>query len=168
MRRETLLEEILAMVSGLTLISRVNFPILTLWMSPLPFFGASGMFFFSFFDEILWANRIALDGTPRFAASHLGLFCLPLSHKKDAGLIWVKFHEERSASWSILRKTMFKLFWLYCIWENDFQPKYFVADRTIKMQFSKMQMKFYSTTIQHHAQCNNPLYPKFTINKFCV
>ena len=35
------------------------------------------------------ANRIALDGTPRFAASHLGLFCLPMSHKKDASLIWV-------------------------------------------------------------------------------
>ena len=33
------------------------------------------------------ANRIALDGTPRFAASHLGLFCLPMSHKKDARLI---------------------------------------------------------------------------------
>ena len=25
-----------------------------------------------------------------FAASHLGLFCLPMSHKKDARLIWVK------------------------------------------------------------------------------
>ena len=24
------------------------------------------------------------------AASHLGLFCLPMSHKKDARLIWVK------------------------------------------------------------------------------
>ena len=35
------------------------------------------------------ANRITTDGTPRFAASHLGLFCLPMSHKKDAGLIWV-------------------------------------------------------------------------------
>ena len=35
------------------------------------------------------ANRIAPDGTPRFAASHLGLFCLPMSHKKDARLIWV-------------------------------------------------------------------------------
>ena len=30
------------------------------------------------------ANRKAPDGTPRFAASHLGLFCLPMSHKKDA------------------------------------------------------------------------------------
>ena len=34
-------------------------------------------------------NRIAPDGTSHFAASHLGLFCLPVSHKKDARLIWV-------------------------------------------------------------------------------
>ena len=27
---------------------------------------------------------------PHFAASHLGLFYLPMSHKKDARLIWVK------------------------------------------------------------------------------
>ena len=40
--------------------------------------------------KIMSANRIASDGTPRFAASHLGLFCLPMSHKKDARLIWVK------------------------------------------------------------------------------
>ena len=25
----------------------------------------------------------------RSAASHLGIFCLPMSHKKDARLIWV-------------------------------------------------------------------------------
>ena len=39
------------------------------------------------------ANRIhvAPDGAPRFAASHLGLFCLPMSHKTDARLIWVKY-----------------------------------------------------------------------------
>ena len=36
------------------------------------------------------ANRIAPDGTPRFAASYLGLFCLPMPHKKDTSLIWVK------------------------------------------------------------------------------
>ena len=34
--------------------------------------------------------RIAPDGMPHFAASHLGLFCLPMSHKKNARLIWVK------------------------------------------------------------------------------
>ena len=32
------------------------------------------------------ADRIAPDATTRFAASHLGLFCLPMSHKKDARL----------------------------------------------------------------------------------
>ena len=39
--------------------------------------------------KIMSANRIAPDGTLCFAASHLGLFCLPMSHKKDARLIWV-------------------------------------------------------------------------------
>ena len=37
------------------------------------------------------ANRIAPDGMPRFASSYLGLFCLPVSHKKDARLIWVNY-----------------------------------------------------------------------------
>ena len=40
--------------------------------------------------KIFSANRIAPDGMPRIAASHLRLFFLPLSHKKDARLIWVK------------------------------------------------------------------------------
>ena len=35
------------------------------------------------------ANRIVPDGTPCFAASHLGLFCLPMSNKKDTRLIWI-------------------------------------------------------------------------------
>ena len=35
-------------------------------------------------------NRIALDGTPRLAASNLRLYSLPMSHKKDAMLLWVK------------------------------------------------------------------------------
>ena len=36
--------------------------------------------------------RIAPDGTPHFAVSHQGLFCLPMSHKKDAndGLMFLK------------------------------------------------------------------------------
>ena len=45
---------------------------------------------FHFSIKIMSANRIAPDGTPRFAASHLGLICLPMSHKKDVRLIWVK------------------------------------------------------------------------------
>ena len=40
----------------------------------------------NFLMKILLANRIAPDGTPRSAASHLGLFCLPMSHKRDARL----------------------------------------------------------------------------------
>ena len=47
-------------------------------------------FLFHFSIKIKIANNIAQDGTPRFAASHLGLFCLPMSHKKDAMLILVK------------------------------------------------------------------------------
>ena len=35
------------------------------------------LFFFSM--KFICANRIAPDGTPRSAASHLGLFCLPMS-----------------------------------------------------------------------------------------
>ena len=41
---------------------------------------------FNFSKKILQANRIAPDGTPRSAVSHLGLFCLPMSHKRDARL----------------------------------------------------------------------------------
>ena len=39
-------------------------------------------FLFHFSMKFMSANRKAPDGTPRFAASHLGLFCLPKSHKK--------------------------------------------------------------------------------------
>ena len=39
-------------------------------------------YFLSHFStKFLHANRIAPDGTPRSAASQLGLFCLPMSHK---------------------------------------------------------------------------------------
>ena len=58
--------------------------------SPLSFLGALGVIlhFYLFFSmKFLLANRIAPDGTPRSAASHLGLFCLPMSHKKDARFI---------------------------------------------------------------------------------
>ena len=39
--------------------------------------------------KIILVNRIAPDGMPRFVAADLGLFCLPMSHKKDARLVWV-------------------------------------------------------------------------------
>ena len=44
-------------------------------------------FLFHFSKKFLAANSVAPDGTPRSAASHLGLHCLPMSHKKDARLI---------------------------------------------------------------------------------
>ena len=43
--------------------------------------------------KFMSANRIAPDGTPHYAASHLGLFCLHMSHRKNAMLIWVKQKE---------------------------------------------------------------------------
>ena len=46
-------------------------------------------FLFHFLIKFMYTNRIAQDGTPHFAASHLALFCLLMSHKK-ARLIWVK------------------------------------------------------------------------------
>ena len=43
-------------------------------------------FLFHFSVKFLQANRIAPDWTPGSAASHLGLFCLPMPHKRDARL----------------------------------------------------------------------------------
>ena len=43
-------------------------------------------FLYYFSMKFVCANRIAQDGTPRSAASHLGQFCLPMSHKRDARL----------------------------------------------------------------------------------
>ena len=47
------------------------------------------LFLFHFSMKFLQANRIAPDGTPRFVASYLGIFCLPMSYKKGARIIWV-------------------------------------------------------------------------------
>ena len=68
----------------------MDFPIIINWMSPLSYLGVLGVILFLFLShfsmKFLHANRIAPDGTPRSAASHLGLFCLPMSHKRDARL----------------------------------------------------------------------------------
>ena len=71
----------------------MDFPIIIIWMSPfsLIFFLGGGIksnfsFLFHFSMKFMKANRI----TPGFAASYLGLLCLPLAHKKDDRLIWVK------------------------------------------------------------------------------
>ena len=44
---------------------------------------------FILIDSVYKANSGDTDQMPRFEASDLGLYCLPMSHK-DAGLIWVK------------------------------------------------------------------------------
>ena len=47
----------------------------------------SDFYFLSRFSmKSFQANRIAPDGTPHSVASHLGLCCLPMSHKRDARL----------------------------------------------------------------------------------
>ena len=61
---------------------------------------------FLFLFHFSSANRIAPDVTPPKApkaASHLGLFCLPMSHKKGARLLWVK----RTSHILILKRTHF-------------------------------------------------------------
>ena len=47
------------------------------------------VFVFIQLENILQENSGNLDQTPQSAASDLGLHCLPMSHKKDARLIWV-------------------------------------------------------------------------------
>ena len=53
------------------------------------------------------ANRIAPDGTPRFVALHLGLFCLPMSHIKKRtpclyGLMKPRIAQSGEASLAVL------------------------------------------------------------------
>ena len=86
-------------------------------------------FLFIFSMEIKIANRIAPDGTPRFVASHLGIFRLPMSHKKDTRLILVnlacvnKLTANRICKMQIFRRNSY--------FRQDFQklltkPKYSV------------------------------------------
>ena len=65
-------------------------PIIINWMSPLSFFWGvrSDFYFLSHFSmKFTCANRIGPDGTERSAVSHQGLYCLPMTHKRDARLI---------------------------------------------------------------------------------
>ena len=69
---------------------RMDVSILIIWMSLLFIFRGIGSIFsflFHFSMKLMQANRIATDGSPHFAASHLGLFSLPMSHRKDTRLI---------------------------------------------------------------------------------
>ena len=63
----------------------MDFPILIVWTSPLQFFSGTRShlsFLFHFSTKIIISKHL----------SHLGLFCLPMSNKKDARLIWAKIH----------------------------------------------------------------------------
>ena len=67
-------------------------PLVINWVSQLSILGLLGAFvsfLFHFSMKSMLTNRIDPDGMPCFVASHLGLFCLPMSHKKDSRLIWV-------------------------------------------------------------------------------
>ena len=68
----------------------MDLPIIINWVSPLPFLGPLCVIlnFYSIFDEI----SLSKQNSPRWdaAASHLGLYCLPMSHKRDARLKLVK------------------------------------------------------------------------------
>ena len=60
-------------------------PIIRLDESTLMFSGdRSDFFLISFFDAISLCKQ---NNPEQNAASHLGLCCLPMLHKKDAGLI---------------------------------------------------------------------------------
>ena len=70
----------------------MDIPIIIIRMIPFTFLGeirSNFSFLFHFSLKVKIENTIAQDGIPRFAASHLGLFYLPMSHKKDARLIGV-------------------------------------------------------------------------------
>ena len=65
----------------LTLLCRMDFPILINWTSPFPFLGLLGGIF-HFYSN--FKRNFCL------AASDLVLHCLPMSHKKDTRPIWLK------------------------------------------------------------------------------
>ena len=52
----------------------------------------------SIFNKIF----VSKQNSPRFAATHLDLFCLAMSHKKDARLvIWVKYFNQNPACYHV-------------------------------------------------------------------
>ena len=51
-------------------------------------FPNSKFWFPEFFSSYAWHVLGEPDQTPRFEASGLVLHCLPMSHKKDARVIW--------------------------------------------------------------------------------
>ena len=72
---------------------------------------------------------------------------------------------------NILRKTIegyLNSFYFIAFEKIIFKQSNFISNRTITMQLSKMQNEIYGSliTLQYHTKCTDPLYPKFTSNKF--
>ena len=68
----------------------MEFPTVINWTSPVPLEGLLGgiLHFYSNFNRTFCKQTVEI--LIRSAASDLELRCLPISHKKDARLIWVK------------------------------------------------------------------------------
>ena len=82
-------------------------PITINWMCPL---SRSDLYFSSHFSmKFLCANRIAPDATLQFLASHLGLCCMPMSHKGTPGLNGLKMPKSH---W-LFSKNSSQLQWLF-------------------------------------------------------
>ena len=72
---------------------------------------------------------------------------------------------------NILRKTIegyYNSFYFITFGNIIFKEIIFVIDRIITMQFTKMQIEIHGSlvTIQYYNKCTDPLYPKFTSEKF--
>ena len=48
----------------------------------------------------MYANSVDPDQTLHYAVSDQGLHCLPMSHKKDARPIWVKYSQKKRNIWN--------------------------------------------------------------------
>ena len=72
----------------------MEFPALINWTSSFPILRVFGLYFsilFKFQKKLPLANSGEPDQTPCSMAADLSLRYLPISHKKDARHIWVKF-----------------------------------------------------------------------------
>ena len=86
-------------LDALPIYAEWNFPFLSIGQVHFCFKGCWVVFsfLFKFSEELLFASSREPDQTPCLAASDLVLHCLPITHKKNARLIWVKFF----APWEI-------------------------------------------------------------------
>ena len=62
-------------------------------------------------------------------ASHLGLFCLPMSHKKDARLIWVKQAFWHPSAAKKMKVTLQHFLWIVML--DDIHVFLFHIDLTL-------------------------------------